>query len=127
MLNATMTVLQVRDVKASAAFYERLGFTHNGFWGEGPDFCMPRRGDVSVALDRSRDGNVPVNQWWAAYIYVGDVGALHAEFSALDGVEVTELGDRFYGNRDFDVVDIDGHRIAFGQSLAEITGDRQEA
>ena len=120
-LQRSMPVLQVRDVVASAAFYERLGFTHHGFWGDPPGFCIPQRGEVTLALDLAQNGDVPRNQWWAAYLYVDDVDALHAEFTALDGVEVTEIGDRYYGCRDFDVVDIDGHRLAFGQDLSDVS------
>ena len=63
-----------------------------------------------------RDGDVPVNQWWAAYLYVDDVEALHAEFTAT-GVEPTAINHPdHYGCDDFDVIDPDGHRLAFGQA-----------
>lgn len=119
-LQRSMPVLQVRDVAASAGFYERLGFSHHGFWGDPPGFCIVQRDRVTLALDLARDGRVPQNQWWAAYLYVADVDALHAEFSALDDVEITDPGDRFYGCLDFDLVDPDGHRLAFGQDLTDV-------
>jgi uncharacterized glyoxalase superfamily protein PhnB len=115
----SMPVLQVSDVAASEAFYcDKLGFTSHGTWGDGPDFAIVQRGKVTIALDRARsEGPIPVNQYWAAYIYVEDADALCAEFSAK-GVEIVRaLEDTFYGSRDFDVRDPDGHIIAFGHDL----------
>ncbi len=113
------TVLQVRDVVASEAFYrEQLGFTTAGFWGEPPCFCIVGRGTVTVFLDQARSGDpIPVNQYWAAYIYVADVGALLGEVTnnAVDILRGPE--DTPYGCRDFDVRDPDGHILCFGQDL----------
>ena len=114
-----MPILQVADVRRSARFYcDKLGFVSHGTWGEGPDFCIVQRGRVTLALDRSRDGAVPLNQYWAAYVYVEDADALFAEARA-QGVEIVrELEDAPYGLRDFDIRDPDGHIIAFGHDLS---------
>lgn len=113
-LERSMPVLQVRDVTRSAAFYERLGFTAS-LWGEPPDFAIMKRGGVTLALDRAREGQVPLNQWWAAYLYTDDVQALHAQFTDA-GIAPTPINHPTeYGCDDFDVVDPDGHRIAFGE------------
>ena len=116
----SMPVLQVQDVTRSAAFYcDKLGFTSLGAWGDGPDFCIIKRGDVTVALDRSQDdGPIPVNQYWAAYIYVEDADALCDEVRQNDVEIVRGPEDMFYGSRDFDVRDPDGHILAFGHDLA---------
>ena len=114
----SMPVLQVRDVVASEAFYATIGFDSHGIWGEPPAFCIVQRGDVTLALDRSESGDVPTNQYWAAYVYITDLDALHAELSTLDLPEVTAIRrSTEYGFDDFDIVDLDGHRICFGQSL----------
>lgn len=122
-----MPVLQVRDVRHSAAFYcDRLGFMTHGFWGDAPDFCIVQRGKVTIALDRARDdGPIPVNQYWAAYVYVEDVAALYSEFSNRDVEIVRGPEDMPYGCRDFDVRDADGHLIAFGQDMT--LPDRSDA
>ena len=77
-MKRAMPVLQVADVVASEAFYcDKLGFTAQGRWGDGPDFAIVQRGEVTSALDRSRtDDPIPVNQYWAAYLYVDDADAL---------------------------------------------------
>jgi catechol 2,3-dioxygenase-like lactoylglutathione lyase family enzyme len=118
----SMPVLQVRDVARSVAFYEKLGFSSHGMWED--LFAIVQRGDVTLALDKAREGGpIPNNQWWAAYIYVDDAKALREEFSACALPEMTEMHfPQDYGCIDFDVVDPDGHRIAFGESLCPVPG-----
>ena len=118
----SMTILNVRDIPESLRFYEKLGFESHGFWGDPPGFCIIQRGDVTLALDRNDAQDLPLNQWWACYIYVSDAETLMAEFRE-HGVETTAMHrPPDYGCIDFDVVDPDGHRIAFGQSLDPVPG-----
>lgn len=114
-----MPVLQVTDVERSEKFYcEKLGFRSHGSWGDGPDFAIVQRGRVTIALDRSRDpGPVPLNQYWAAYIYVKDADDLCEEFRRKRVEIVRGPEDMVYGLRDFDVRDPDGHLLAFGHDL----------
>lgn len=115
----SMPVLQVADVERSEAFYcDNLGFQSHGTWGDGPDFAIVQRGQVTIALDRSRDGApIPTNQYWAAYIYVEDADALSTELRGK-GVKIARGPENmFYGLRDFDVRDPDGHLLAFGHDL----------
>ena len=112
-------VLQVGDVVASTQFYEsRLGFARGGMWGDPPCFSIVGRDTVTIFLDQARNGTIPHNQYWAAYIYVDDVDAVHNEFKGR-GVEIVRgLEDMPYGCREFDIRDPDGHLIGFGQDLA---------
>lgn len=115
----SMPVLQVKDVNQSEQFYcEKLGFTSHGAWGNPPDFAIVQRGDVTIALDRSRsDGPIPVNQYWAAYIYVENADILHTQYRDA-GVEIARGPENMpYGLRDFDIRDPDGHLLAFGHDL----------
>ncbi|WP_291731291.1 VOC family protein [Leisingera sp. F5] len=117
-LQRAMPILQVRDVTGSVAFYQRLGFTAQGLWGDPPGFGIVQRGQVTLGLDRSESGEIPVNQGWAAYLYVEDADALHAEFTALNLPHLSLPEDREYGCRDFQIKDPDGHGLAFGQDLS---------
>ena len=116
---AVMPVLQVSDVTKSQAFYrDVLGFTINGTWGDGPEFSIIQRGKVTIALDRSRDdAPIPVNQYWAAYFYVDDADAVFEEFKAKGADVIRGPEDSFYGMREIDVRDPDGHIIAFAHDL----------
>ncbi len=116
----SMPVLEVADVARSEAFYvDKLGFVSHGASGEEtPLFCIVQRGGVTLALDRSRTPRqAPLNQYWAAYVYVSDADALADEFRGR-GVEIVrEPCDMEHRLREFDVRDPDGHIIGFGHSL----------
>jgi uncharacterized glyoxalase superfamily protein PhnB len=49
-----------------------------------------------------------------AYIQVSGVDAYYSELTER-GVSLSDLGDREYGMRDFEVVDPNGNRLAFGE------------
>ena len=112
-----MPILQVRDVAASVAFWERLGFQGHGIWEGPPDFGIVQRGNVSLGLSGTGAGT-PGPEMWACYLYVTDIDALHAEFAGLELEHLTEPRDQPYGCRDFELADPDGHRVAFGQDLS---------
>lgn len=113
------STLQVRDVIASSKFYtEKLGFTSSQMWGEPPCFCIVGRDAVTLFLDQTReDISLPVNQYWAAYIYIDDAEAYLAELRKKGVEPIRELEDTDYGCREFDIRDPDGHIIGFGQDL----------
>ena len=115
-----MPVLQVKDVKASAAFYcDKLGFASHGMWGDPPVFTIVQRGAVTLALDQSRDGSTPPRQqYWSAYLYVADADALLAELKAQGVAIERDIETTEYGCRDFDIRDPDGHILGFGHVLS---------
>jgi len=49
-----------------------------------------------------------------AYIQVSGVDAYYSELKAR-GVNLGDLGTREYGMRDFEVIDPNGNRLAFGE------------
>ena len=117
-----MPVIDVRDVEAAEAFWIRAGFASHGTWGEPPTFAIVQRGAATLALSPMAAEVPPRNGWWAAYVYVEDVAALHAEFRA-EGLEPGPIRTpEHYGCRDFDLIDPDGNRVAFGQALCPAPG-----
>lgn len=117
-----MPILLVKDVEASAAFYGRLGFDCHGFFGDPPGFGVIQRGDVSLGLNRLDAPGPWPKEAWAAYIYVSDANALHREMSGADLPFISDLRDQPFGCRDFEIEDIDGYRIAFGQDMITQNG-----
>ena len=114
------TILEVRDVIASEAFYrENLGFAPGNFFGEPPTFCVMGRDAVTLLLDKTRERPraTPLNQYWTLYIYVDGVDAVAAEVAARSVPFHREIETQDYGCRDFDVRDPDGHIIGIGQVL----------
>jgi uncharacterized glyoxalase superfamily protein PhnB len=51
----------------------------------------------------------------AVYLFVSDVDALYAELKAKGAKTLNAPKDYPYGMRDFDVHDLDGNQLSFGQ------------
>ena len=89
-------------------------------WGEPPAFAIVGRGAVTIFLDASRataGEPLPVNQYWAAYVYVDDIAALIEDFRQRGTDLLRGPEDSFYGCREIDVRDPDGHIVCFAQDL----------
>lgn len=115
-------VLQVSNIEKSLQFYcDVLGFEVGSTEGDPAVFAIIRREKAILFLDESRENvSVPVNQYWAAYLWVDDgIDALAAEFKARGATLFRGPDTMPYGCRDFDVKDPDGHLIAFGQDLLQ--------
>ncbi|MEL7544015.1 MAG: VOC family protein [Pseudomonadota bacterium] len=111
-----MPILDVTDMTRSVAFYrDQLGFRAN-MWGEPPTFTICQRDTITIGLCLI-DGPPPKAAHWSAYLYVSPVDDIHDEFRAANVAITSQIGDRNYGCRDFDVADPDGHILAFGQAL----------
>lgn len=117
---ASTFVLAVKDLAASKQFYlEKLGFVAD-FDVEGWSFLS--RGACSLRLGHCPDA-IPMSQAqdhsWFAYLHVQDAAGLYRE-CVTKGVEIWhKLADKPWGMREFAIVTPDGHRIVFGEELAE--------
>ena len=120
----------VDDVVASANFYrDKLGFAYERFWGgDPPGFTMVYRSGVTIMLgvpetpglvrpnNRAQDDPL-----WDAYIWLDDAEAMYRECQEKGVTIARALEDRPYGCRDFDVEDLNGYRLCFGQDLGTQT------
>jgi catechol 2,3-dioxygenase-like lactoylglutathione lyase family enzyme len=113
-------ILPARDLSATAAFYERLGFEEVRHW-PGVYLIVMREGAVlhffpSPSLDPSTSDA-------GCYLYVEDADALFAEYASvgLPGEGIPRLHgapeDADYGLREFAVVDPDGNLLRIGSPL----------
>ena len=117
----------VEDVVTTANFYrDKLGFHYDRFWGEPPCFCMVRRSGIVIMLGQLEErGLMRPNGMaegdsgpWDAYIWIEDADKLYAEFKSKGVMIAREICDQEYGCRDFDILDLNGYRLCFGQDVA---------
>src|SRR5687767_6706306 len=111
----------VDDVVASANYYrDDLGFKYERFWGEPPEFCMVHRGGVVIMLkqtERGQNMNANGKDNWDAYLWIANADELYAEFKSKNVAIVRDICDQEYGCRDFEILDLNGYRLCFGQDL----------
>jgi catechol 2,3-dioxygenase-like lactoylglutathione lyase family enzyme len=113
-------ILGSADLRATQAFYERLGFEQAGLW-PGEYLIVGREGVslhffLSASLDPWRSDS-------GCYLYVDDADALFAEFASV-GLPVEGIPrlhgspeDTDYGLREFAMVDADGNLVRIGSPL----------
>jgi uncharacterized glyoxalase superfamily protein PhnB len=112
MLNKIMPELPLADVSAGIAYYQNvLGFEINYQQG---DLGVMDRDAVRLLLVARTARHADRG---AAYVYVDDADALHAELRANGATIEREPESHPWGLRDFRVVDPEGNRLTFGQPL----------
>jgi predicted enzyme related to lactoylglutathione lyase len=104
-------IFAVRDLAASMAFYERLGFAVREYHGGGYGFASWHEIEIHLGVVPEDDRRVS-----AAYLFVDDADALAAEWTS-SGVDVHPPQDTEWGQREGAVVDPDGNVIRFGSPL----------
>lgn len=120
LCNST-TVLLVGNIEPTMKWYEQLGFEAQYY---PPGFAILRRDDVEIFLQQQPNYVAPDDPGrrarvaWNVYIIADDVKALYAEYSALAGVNISRpLCPQDYGMMEFDVIDLNGHRLVFAQPI----------
>jgi catechol 2,3-dioxygenase-like lactoylglutathione lyase family enzyme len=106
--------LPVRDVQEALTFYmDALGFQLGWKWGAPLTHANVCRDAISLDLIA-----VPPERCGTAMAYV-TINGVDSYFSELQGrnVRSSDLGDRPYGMRDFEVIDPNGNRLAFGEPV----------
>lgn len=112
------SVLGVRNIDTAAAFLrESLGFTITDLHGSPAFFAIASRDDCKVMLRPCQFLETRIAPDWSVYVGVGDVAALHAEIKAR-GAPVTDLVDKDYGIREFEVRGPERHVFVFGQPVS---------
>ena len=121
---ALVPLLICSDVPAQIRFYtEVLGFAVVSRMDDvgASGFASLQSGGAEIMLASPTyvpkaprvDGRYPQS---AYYIYVSDVEALRRRVAGAEW-PATECVDRFYGLREFEVVDPEGHVLLFGQNI----------
>ncbi|KZP01315.1 Glyoxalase/Bleomycin resistance protein/Dihydroxybiphenyl dioxygenase [Calocera viscosa TUFC12733] len=111
--------LFVRDVSASLAFYTALGFTLVDQRGSFVELSWEGH---YLYLDGSHELNLPPSTYHPqanVRVMVPDVDAAWANAQRLGARVLSPIEDRYYGLRDFTILDPDGFGVRFGTRLRE--------
>lgn len=118
-LRNSTTVFLVGNIEPTMEWYKRLGFEPTYY---PPGFAILSRDEVEIFLQQQpgyaapHDPGREARDAWDVYIVVDDVKALYEEYSAVAGVEISwPLCPQEYGMTEFDVIDLNGHRLVFAQ------------
>jgi uncharacterized glyoxalase superfamily protein PhnB len=106
--------LRAHDVKTLAEWYrDALGFEFRLLWGDPPSHAIVGRDDIRLGI-APRDSNFGPS---AAYIHVTGVSELYAEFVSRNVSINRPLETTDYRMKDFDLIDLDGNRLCFGEMV----------
>lgn len=111
-------VLAVNNLDVSSHFYvEKMGMT--SLWA-GPGWNFLKRDNFVLMLGECPDdmpAHATQHHAYFAYIEVIDIDLLYREFKDK-GVEIISAPeDRPWGQREFTIRTVDGHRIMFGEAI----------
>lgn len=110
MLRKVLPELPASDVAAAVVYYrDVLGFHVNY---QQDDLGVMDRDDVTLLLSPKTDRHQGIG---SCYMYVRDADALHAELLAKGANVQGKPISHPWGLRDFQVLDLGGNRITFGQ------------
>ena len=106
-------IFTVHDGEMATEFYRRLGFEiidyDDSYW------IVVTEGEELLHLQAAPAGAAHIGRS-TAYLNVADVDGHHHEWSSL-GIQVSDLGDRPWGMREFRVEDPSGNTLRVGQNL----------
>jgi catechol 2,3-dioxygenase-like lactoylglutathione lyase family enzyme len=117
-LTGSRLVLAVQDLQQSAAFYkDQLGF--NTVW-EGGGWHFLSRDQVCIMIGECPD-DLPAfelgSHSYVAYFEVKNIDGLYREYLLKEVEILSGLQDKPWGQREFSIRTIDGHRINFGEAI----------
>ncbi len=106
-------------------WYKQLGFEPEYF---PPGFAILERDEIRIFLQQQPGYVAPADPGrlerdaWDVYIVTDDVHALYEEYSQLPGVTISRpLCLQEYNMTEFEVMDLNGHRLVFAQPGPEDT------
>jgi catechol 2,3-dioxygenase-like lactoylglutathione lyase family enzyme len=117
-LTSLRSVLAVKDLPASVAFYREMLGLNLDF--EAPGWAFLSRGALRLMLGECPDAmraEDTEDHSYFAYVTVEGIDDLYRELVAKHVPRVQELSDKPWGMREFGVKTPDGHRIMFGERI----------
>lgn len=115
-------VFAVRDLPASLAYFrDSLGFEVAFTYGEPTYYAGVCRSAVTIHLQAANQTARPPGAS-ALYVFVGSADEIHRELVARGARVIKEPATYPYGMRDFDVEDLDGNTLVFGNPVEAANG-----
>ena len=111
-------VIPVPDVSSAVSYHcDQLGFDRDFVVGEPPDHGSVTRGRVGIQfILPSKQFSLTDYPGWI-YLFVENIDALANEYSQRGVTFTQQLGTRDHGMREFEIADLNGLRLRFGQYL----------
>jgi catechol 2,3-dioxygenase-like lactoylglutathione lyase family enzyme len=107
-------IFVVRDIAASLAYFrDALGFEVAFTWGEPTYYAGVCRGAVSIHLQAASQTSRPAGAS-SLSVFVGSADDVHRELVARGARVLKPPASYPYGMRDFNVADLDGNTLVFG-------------
>ena len=120
-LRNSTTAFLVGNIEQTMEWYKRLGFKSEYY---PPGFAILRRDEIEIFLQQQAGYVAPDDPGrrerhaWNVYIITDDVRTLYEEYSSLPGVKISrQLCPQEYGMMEFDVMDLNGHRLVFAEPI----------
>jgi hypothetical protein len=121
-LRNSTTVFLVGNIEPTMEWYKLLGFKSEYY---PPGFAILSRDEIQIFLQQQPGYVAPDDPGrcerhaWDVYIITDDVKALYEEYSVLPGVKISRaLCRQDYGMLEFDVIDLNRHRLVFAQPIS---------
>ncbi|MDQ2802792.1 MAG: VOC family protein, partial [Pseudomonadota bacterium] len=129
--NIVLPHIVYQDVAAATSWLtEAFGFTEHYRYGEpgGPvNGAQMHLGDAWIMLERARDGRASPAQLGhhTQYltVFVADVDAHLGRAKAAGAPIVEDLNETVYGERQYGVEDLEGHRWLFSRHARDVSPD----
>ena len=116
-LSHSAPIFPVSNVQETIDWYqENLGFQIDFKWDDPVTYAVTSRDDIKIHFSQRDDNFTPSSVHTALYIFTYDVDAVFEELRKK-GITEGEIETFDYGMRAFDLTDINGFRLTFGQSV----------
>lgn len=115
ILDHSAVIIPVADINKTIKWYEeKMGFKVNFTWEEPISYAILKRDNLTLHFSQVHKDFTLTSPFPSIYVFVTQIEALYQEFKTK-GVKVSELVEADYGMTDFDLYDLNGFRITFGQ------------
>ncbi|WP_286745925.1 VOC family protein [Roseivirga sp. UBA1976] len=112
-------VVPVTNIEETIAWYEdKLRFTVEFTWETPVTYAILKRDQLVIHFSEAPTDFQLQRVHPTLYVFVRNVESLYREFKSK-GLKVSELVKSDYGMTDFDLYDLNGFRISFGQGNEE--------